>query len=105
MNRQAERKASRGKDKTPRGRIGGMQDRPREMLVRLVAEHGPGLTDSPLRCLSLLRDHLQGSHDVEVNVLSLALDHGVVEDLRAVENHQPPELWRPQLVQKLRSKM
>jgi formylglycine-generating enzyme required for sulfatase activity len=82
-----------------------MDDRPRQVLKQLLAQYGPGLCDQPGRCRGLLLDVLQGACAAEVNTLLLALQYGIVQDLRAAVGTQPPVLLLPQLVQKLRTRV
>lgn len=84
-----------------------MDPRPRQLLVQRIAQYGLALCDQPGRCRGLLQDDLQGACDVELNVLLLVQQHGIVHDLRVEVQAptRPAELLVPQLIQKLRSKV
>ena len=82
-----------------------MDDRPRQVLKRLLAQYGPALCDQPGRCRGLLLDELRGSCEAEVNTLLLTLQYSMVQDLRAAVGTLPPALLLQQLVQKLRRRV
>jgi Sulfatase-modifying factor enzyme 1 len=82
-----------------------MDDRPRQVLKQLLAQYGLVLCDQPSRCRGLLLDELEGACEAEVNTLLLALQYGIIEELREVAGPQIPELLLSQLVQKLRRRV
>ena len=84
-----------------------MDPRPRQFLAQRIAQYGLALCDQPGRCRGLLQDDLQGACDVELNVLLLVQQHGIVHDLRVEVQAptRPAELLVPQLIHKLRSKV
>ena len=59
-----------------------MDNRPRQILKQLLAQHGPVLCDHPSRCRSLLLDTLQGACEAEIIALFLTLQYGMVQELR-----------------------
>ncbi len=84
-----------------------MNPRPRQLLAQRLTKYGVALCDQPRRCISLLRDDLQGTCEAELNVLLLTLQYGIVHDLRAALQAPtlPVALLLPQLMQRLRRKV
>ena len=84
-----------------------MNPRPRQLLAQRLTEYGVALCDQRRRCISLLRDDLQGTCEAELNVLLLTLQYGIVHDLRAALQAPtlPVALLLPQLTQRLRRKV
>jgi F-box protein 11 len=58
-----------------------MSNTPREVLIEIVAKHGPGLLTSPLRCEALLKDYC-GEFRREIFVLVSCLRVGIIDQLR-----------------------
>ncbi len=70
---------------------------PREKLCQLIEKQGQSICDEPLRCKAFLLDQC-GDYRLEVNLLMMALEEGIVTELR---NITPLELILAQLGQKL----
>ena len=73
-----------------------MQSLPRQILCKLIAEHGPGLCRDARRCEWLMRD-LCGQNRREINVLMAALRARVGVELLAAPSTTP----RPALISRL----
>ena len=66
-----------------------MVDHPRQQLQHIILHYGPSLCDDPKRCEALLRD-LCPDNRREINMLTLALRAGVVQELLDSAIHALP---------------
>lgn len=78
-----------------------MDDRPRQLLVQLIAQHGRALVGEPRRCRGLLQDHLAGTCKREVTALLTALEHGIAKALMEGAESSSAELLLGRLTQHL----
>lgn len=78
-----------------------MDDKPRDTLTQLIADHGTSLCEDPRRCEALLRD-LCGEHHREIYVLIAALDEGVAAELIASQSGVPAEVLLARMTRRLR---
>lgn len=76
----------------------------REVLVRIITEHGRSLAGDPRRCEALLRDYC-GQYKREINVLVGALKEGVALDLIGNSAALPARVLVAQLARRLQDNL
>ncbi len=81
-----------------------MDDRARDTLTQLIADHGTSLCEDPRRCEALLRD-LCAEHPREINVLIGALEQGVPAELLGTQSGMPHEVLLARLATRLRDNL
>lgn len=73
---------------------------PRQILCRLIEEHGLALCDDPMRFRNLLRDYC-GQYRREINVLTAALQERIPKDLLSVSASIPKQASIMRLAKRL----
>jgi hypothetical protein len=77
-----------------------MNNKPRQMLRRIIAKYGNDLCGDARRCKGLLKD-LCGEYRREINVLTIAVEERIPLDLLAAGNSMPRELLITRLAKRL----
>ena len=78
-----------------------MNERPRQILVSIMARYGHDLADDPQRCEALLRDFCGGEYPLEVRALIGPMKEGIVADMKNSYRTVPYEVLRGRLTKRL----
>ena len=77
-----------------------MNDLPRQVLCKIIAEHGHTLCEDSRRCEALLKDYC-GQHKREIAVLIGAMKARVPQELLGASLGIPPSMLKARLVKRL----